>query len=338
MSEETILVVEDNEAMRQAIQMVLETDGFRVVTAINGASALQKMRGENLFPDLIVSDIAMPEMDGYEFFEKVRSQPEWVTIPFVFLTARGSREDLFEGKKIGAEDYLVKPVSRQDLIITVRSRLLRNQQILLAQLENAYQLSLIMLSNAIESRDNYSRGHIERVMAYSLAIARQMQLTETHMKTLQLGSILHDIGKILIGEHIFRKTGPLSEENWVEIRQHPVTGVELIKNISYLVPAIPVILYHHERWDGQGYPYGLSGEQIPITARIVAVAESLDALTTPRVYRKACTPQQAYQLILLGRGSQYDPAVVDAFQATWEEISAQMQPSHPAQSPAAGLV
>ena len=189
-----VLVVEDNEILKQGLQLLLEADGFSVNTAGNGLEALEQM--QETCPDLILSDISMPEMDGYAFFDSVRANPEWVAIPFIYLTARGNRDEVFEGKKLGVEDYLVKPINRQELVSSVRSRLARSQELLLAQLQQAYQASLIMLSNAIELRDQYTRGHVERVMDFSMTIAEEMGWNSIQKSGLQFGSILHDIGKI----------------------------------------------------------------------------------------------------------------------------------------------
>lgn len=315
-----ILVVEDNDVLRQGLRLLLENDGFQVACASQGLEALEQMQAQT--PDFILSDISMPEMDGYSFFEAVRARPEWVPIPFVFLTAHAGRDDVFEGKKLGAEDYLVKPVNRQELISTVRSRLARSQELQLAQVEQAYEASLIMLSNAIEQRDMYTRKHVERVKAYSMTIARRMGLNLSQMKALHFGSILHDIGKIYIRENILKKPGKLSTEEWVEMKQHPILGAELIQNIPYLAPAIPVVRHHHERWDGQGYPDGVAGEDIPIAARVVAVADALDAMTSARTYKPACSLTEAYDEILHCSGIRYDPAVVQAFQQVWTEIEA----------------
>jgi putative two-component system response regulator len=329
-NEATIMVVDDNFILRQGLQLLLEADGYRVETAPNGLEALDKMVAHA--PDLILSDVAMPGMDGYSFFEEVRERPEWVTIPFIFLTAHGDRQEMFNGKGLGAEDYLVKPVSRHELILTVRSRLARSQQILLAQLQTAYQSSLIMLSNAIELRDEYTRGHVERVMDYSLIIAHSMGWTNGRLQPLRLGSILHDIGKIHIREAVLHKPGPLDQEEWLEMRQHPIIGAELIKNIEYLEAAMPIVRHHHERWDGNGYPDGLKGEAIPELARLVAVADSLDAMTYTRVYQAALSPERAYQEIIRNSGTAYDPLIVEAFTSVWPAIRLRMHNPPPASS------
>lgn len=314
----TILIVEDHKILREGLQILLETEEFEVLSAIHGLDALEQM--EMKCPDLILSDISMPEMDGYTFYDSVRTRSEWVAIPFIFLTARGERDDIFASKKLGVEDYLVKPVDRHELITTIRSRLERSQQLMLAQLQHAYEASLIMLANAIELRDEYTRGHVERVKRYSLLIAEHMGWTPPQMGALQFGAILHDIGKIYVSESILRKAGPLDEEEWDEMKCHSAVGAELLQNIPYLSAAIPIIRYHHERWDGKGYPDGLAGEEIPLGARIVAVADSFDAMTTMRVYQEANTPQQAQDEIRTGSGILYDPTVVDAFMAVLDQI------------------
>jgi len=318
MGKEIILIVEDNEVLREGLHMLIEAEGFQVISAQHGLDALNKMR--KTYPDLILSDISMPEMDGFEFYEAIRKEPEWVTIPFVFLTAKGDRGDVFASKKLGVEDYLVKPVGRDELITTIRSRLDRNQQLMLAQLHQSYEASLILLANAIELRDKYTRGHVERVTHYAMVIADKMGVSDTQKGYLRFGAILHDIGKIYISENILYKAGPLDENEWAEMKRHASIGAELLQSISYLYNSIPVIRHHHERWDGKGYPDGLIGHEIPLGARIVAVADSFDAMTTARVYHQAIHREVALQEILAGRGTQYDPEVVDAFRASWNKI------------------
>jgi putative two-component system response regulator len=313
-----LLVVEDHDVLREGLQILLEAEGYRVITAIHGKDALQQM--EKAVPDLILSDISMPEMDGYKFYESVRLHPEWVTIPFIFLTARGDRDDVFASKKLGVEDYLVKPVERQELVTTIHSRLERSRQLMFAQLQQAYEASLIMLANAIELRDSYTRGHVERVRDLSVLIARELRLNESQIEALRFGAILHDIGKIYISEGVLRKAGSLNELEWKEMKRHSEIGAELLSKVPYLNAAIPIILYHHERWDGRGYPRGLVGEEIPIEARIAAVADAFDAMTTVRVYRSKSKPEQAVQEIIDGRGSRYDPKVVEAFLAILDRI------------------
>jgi len=315
MSGETILIVEDNQVLRDGIREILAVEGYHVLCASNGKEALEEMATFN--PDLILSDIAMPEMDGFEFLRAVRSRPEWVTIPFLILTARGEKDDVLIGKSLGAEDYLVKPLTRQELLTAVHARLSRAQEIKLAQLHKAYEDSLTALANAIDVRDPYTRGHVERVTAYAQVIAQQMGCRDGLIEQIRFGSILHDIGKIVIQDEVLLKSAPLTEDEWQRMRQHPITGAEMIKDITYLAAAAPIIRHHHERWDGSGYPDGLKGEEIPLGARIVAVADSFDAMSIDRPYRDGRALEEAYQEILRCSGTHFDPQVVKAFQRAW---------------------
>ena len=173
MAEETILLVEDSEVLRRGLKSLLEQEEYAVVTGGNGVEALEQLK--SVTPDLILADILMPEMDGYALFEAIRSRPEWISIPFIFLTARRERKHILAGKRLGAEDYLLKPISPDDLLIAIRSRLGRSQQLLLAEIQESYETSLIMLANAIEVRDPYTRGHVERVMNYAQTIAEYLE-------------------------------------------------------------------------------------------------------------------------------------------------------------------
>jgi len=309
------MVVEDNHVLREGLRDILAFEGFNVLSAANGVEALEKMKFTS--PDLILSDISMPVMDGYDFYQSVRTRDDWITIPFVFLTARGEREDILRGKNLGAEDYLVKPLSREELLTAIRSRLSRSQQIKVAQLHQAYEASLTVLANAIDVRDPYTRGHVERVTAYAQELAAQMACQEEFIEQLRFGAILHDIGKIVIQEATLFKAEKLTEKEWTEIKMHPVTGAEMIRDIPYLAPAVPFVRYHHERWDGTGYPEGLVGEGIPLGARIISVADGFDAMTIDRPYRQGRSLQEAHQEILRCKGSQFDPTVVNAFEKAW---------------------
>lgn len=317
MHREILLIVEDNQVLREGLDEMLGLEGFAVYTAANGREALEKMSA--IQPDLILSDIAMPVMDGFEFFRAVRSRPEWLAIPFIFLTARGEKEDVLSGKDLGAEDYLIKPLSREELLTAVRARLTRSRQLRMAQLQRAYENSLTVLANAIEVRDQYPPGHVERVMAYTLTLAEGLGWRGKQLQQLRLGAILHDIGKIHISETTLCKTQPLTAEELAEIRLHPLIGVDVIKDVPYLAPAVPVVRYHHERWNGQGYPEGLAGVKIPLAARLVAVADSFEAMTTDRPYRQALSAQAARAEILNQAGAQFDPVVAATFLKAWED-------------------
>jgi putative nucleotidyltransferase with HDIG domain len=194
----------------------------------------------------------------------------------------------------------------------------RSNQLRIAQLREAYEGTLTMLANAIEVRDPYTRGHVERVRDYALMLAQEIGLDQPLLDSLRFGAILHDIGKIHINDVILRKSETLSSQEWDWIKQHPVIGAEMVRDIPYLQSAVPVILYHHEFWDGSGYPEGLTGEDIPLIARIVVVVDAFDAMTTERAYQPAKSPQDAMDEIVQNAGIKYDPAIVAALQKGWD--------------------
>ncbi len=315
MANETLLIVEDNHELRNGLKEMLAFEGYTVLAASSGPEALEQMNSVN--PDLIVSDVTMPGMDGFQFFEAVRARPDGVSIPFIFLSARGDREDVARGRSLGAEDYLVKPLTRSELLSAIQARLTRFRQIQIAQLEQSYQTSLMVLANAIEGRDRYTFGHVERVTEYAVALATHLGWQGKRIENLRLGAILHDVGKIFVDENILKKVKPLTDTEWTEIKEHPLRGAELLKDIHYLNPAIPIVRHHHERWNGKGYPSRLTGEEIPPEARVVSVADSFDAMTTTRSYHPAWPLDYAYNEIKRGSGAIYDPGVVNALEQCW---------------------
>jgi putative two-component system response regulator len=312
---QTLLVVEDDPAMLIALRDILEGAGYRVCTAANGRAALEVLAVEK--PALILSDISMPIMDGIGLFGAVRKLPGGTAIPFVFLTARGTRDDIFAGKSLGADDYITKPVTSHELLAAVHARLQRTGELMVAQLKAAYKASLTTLANAIEARDHSTRDHVERVNAYAQAMARALVWDDARCDSLEFGAILHDIGKIAVREFILSKPGPLTREETEEMRQHPQVGGRMIEGIPYLVAAMPIVLYHHERWDGTGYSAGLKGESIPEEARLLAVVDTFDAMTSDRPYHPAYPAEQAHQEIMSQAGRQFDPEMVEAFAACW---------------------
>jgi putative two-component system response regulator len=307
---QTLLIVEDDPAMLIALRDILESAGYVILTAENGQQALDILTDSK--PELILSDIAMPVMDG--LLEAVLQRPSGATIPFIFLTARGTREDIFTGKSLGVDDYITKPVTSKELLSAVRARLQRADEFaMMAQLLAAKD-SLRVLANAIENK----RYHVERVNDYAQAIAQELGWDDNHRDALEFGAILHDIGQVRIPETILLKAGPLTEDEWVEMRKHPEEGARMIEGIPYLAPAIPIVLHHHERWDGAGYPHGLHGEDIPIEARVLAVADTFDAMTSDRTYRKAFEPTIAHDEIIRQANRQFDPRMVEAFLKCWQ--------------------
>ena len=312
----TVLVVEDDPAMMVALRDILEGGGYSVVTASDGRSALQALEAE--VPALILSDISMPVMDGIELFETVRKDPRGAGIPFIFLTARGTREDIFAGKSLGADDYITKPITAAEVLAAVQARLVRSHELMLIQLQTAYKASLRTLANAIEARDSTTGDHVERVNAYAQTLAAELGWDESRRNALEFGAILHDIGKIAVPEAILSKRGPLTDEEWAEMRKHPEVGKRMIAGIPYLAPAVPIVLFHHERWDGKGYPDGLAGEAIPEEARLLSIVDTFDAMTSDRPYRPAIPVSVTFETILEQSGTQFDPGLVSVFVRCWE--------------------
>lgn len=307
-----MLVVEDDAAMLVAFRDILEGEGYSVSTAANGQEALSVL--ERIQPDLILSDISMPFMDGIKLLDAVRERPNGGAIPFIFITARGTREDVFAAKAKGVDDYITKPVTRHELVAAVEARLQRTDELMLIQLK----IVLRALANAIESRDPYTLNHVEAVNAYAQAIAVELGWEKEELETLEFAAILHDIGKIGVPEKVLTKTGPLNPDEWDDMRRHPIYGAHMIRGTPYLEDAIPVILHHHERWDGKGYPDGLVGDQIPTGARLLAVADTFHAMTSDRPYRAAIPAEKTFEEILAQSGRQFDPRMVEAFQRCWK--------------------
>jgi len=312
----TILIVEDDPAMLIALHDILTNAGYDVLTASNGKAALQEI--EQTQPALILSDISMPVMDGIQLFQAVRSKAIGVSIPFIFLTARGTRDDILAGKSMGVDDYITKPVTSNELVTAVRARLGRSKELMLVQMKESLKESVFALAHAIEMRDEYTHQHMHRLNAYAQVLGRELGWDESRLETLEFGAILHDIGKIYIPEAILCKEAALSDKEWVEMRKHPAVGARMIANVPYLSACAPIIRHHHENWDGSGYPDGLKGEAIPLEAQLLAVVDSFDAMTTDRSYRKRLPPQQAYDEICQLSGKQFSPLMVDAFQRCWE--------------------
>jgi cyclic di-GMP phosphodiesterase len=306
-----ILVVEDNEDLRQVIASTLELEGYLVLQAENGHAAMASL--QRATPDLILSDVNMPRMNGIEFYQALRKNQRWLTIPFIFLTANDSPVDIRAGRALGVEDYLTKPIDTADLLAVVNARLLRVLEVEVAQIGRAYLETVNVLANTIEGRDSYTHGHVERVAAYSRPLAEALGWAPEHLRTLEFGARLHDIGKIVVPDSVLNKPSSLSHDEWTIMKQHPAAGARILREISHLQVTLPYVLFHHERWDGSGYPHGLKGKDIPIEGRLLAVADVYDALTTARPYHPARNSYEVCQFLQTNAGRLFDPNLVDIF-------------------------
>ena len=306
-----ILVVEDNPEMRQSVANTLRLERYQVDQADNGQAALTLL--QRVTPDLILSDINMPRMGGIEFYRVVRQNPRWLLIPFIFLTAGDSPDEIRRGRSLGVEDYLTKPIESADLVSAVNGRLLRVAQVEVAQIGRSYLETVNVLANTIEGRDAYTHGHVERVAQYARALAETLGWAPEHLRMLEFGARLHDIGKIVIPDTILNKPTALTPAEWEAMKQHPAAGARILREISHLQSTLPYVLYHHERWDGSGYPHALKNKDIPVEGRLLAIVDVYDALTTARPYHPARTHYEVIQFLEKSAGRLFDPHLVPMF-------------------------
>ena len=321
-----ILIVDDEADGREILADLLDMPTYVLDFAHNGIEACAQAR--LLLPDLILLDVMMPYMDGYAVCQELRSTPETAEIPIVMLTALEGRDARVRALDAGADDFIAKPYDRVELRARVRSitRLNRYRTLLetrraadeqarifAAELERAYDATLEGWSRALDLRDKETEGHSRRVTDAALALAKTFGMSDDALVHMQRGALLHDIGKVGIPDSILLKPGPLSDEEWAIMKMHPVYAHELLSPIPFLHPTLDIPYCHHERWDGTGYPRGLSGEDIPIAARIFAVVDVWDALRSDRPYRMAWSEERVYKHIASLAGTHFDPAVVDVF-------------------------
>ncbi|NIP43878.1 MAG: HD domain-containing protein, partial [Aliifodinibius sp.] len=257
--------------------------------------------------------INMPEMGGVELYKSVRRNSRWITVPFIFLTSNSTPEEIQIGRELGVEDYLIKPIDPEELITVINGRLTRTAEVEVAHIGQAYLETVSVLANAIEGRDPYTRGHVERVTKYARWLAEELNWPQDQLRMLDFGGRLHDIGKIIVPDHVLKKPGRLSSDEWALMRQHPIAGAKILSEINHLKEALPYVLYHHERWDGKGYPHGLRQHEIPIEARVLAIADVYDALTTDRPYHPARPLNEVIKFFELETGKHFDPYLIPIF-------------------------
>ena len=283
-----ILIADDDELNRELLSEILMEERYSVVCAEDGDQALDAIQ-RNLV-DLALLDVMMPGKTGYDVCRAVKSQPETRFIPIVLVTGLSRVDERIQGITCGADDFLSKPVNRQELLARTRS-LLRIKEFT-DELENA-EAVLFSLALSIEAKDPYTRGHCDRLSNYSAAMAERLGLPQEQRVALRRAGVVHDIGKIAVPEHVLIKSGPLTADEWVIMKQHPVIGERICAPLKSFRLVLPIIRHHHEKLDGTGYPEGLRGDQIPLTARILQVTDIYDALTTDRPYRPALPQEEA---------------------------------------------
>ncbi len=344
MGSERILVVDDEPYVRTVIAAMLERSDYEPVMAASGQEALERVSKEAPF-DLILSDIMMQGLDGIGLLEQVRKLQ--ADVPVVVVTAVHDIGVAVSAMRRGAYDYLLKPFEREQLLgvvrraldyrklvqqnamyrqkleelVTARTEMLRQA---MADLEQSYDITLEALGDALDLKDAETEGHSKRVTAYTMALAQEMDLTPAQISVISRGAFLHDIGKMAIPDAILLKPGRLTAEEQMIMRKHCERGYEMLRKIPYLQEPAEIVFSHQEHYDGSGYPRGLRGEEIPLGARIFAVADTLDAITSDRPYRRAQSFEQARKEIARCAGTQFDPYVVEVYLSMgtriWEEL------------------
>jgi putative two-component system response regulator len=295
--------------MRDMVAGLVRDLGHDVVAVSDGRAALEAVGAHP--PDLVLSDVAMPKLTGFDLCRRLKTDLATRLIPVVLITGIGEEHKL-AGIEAGADDFLGKPFSPGELRARIRS-LLRMKRFT-DELESA-EAVLCTLAKSIEAKDPYTEGHCERLAEYSMALGRALGLAGEDLTALRRGGFLHDLGKVAVPESILLKPGPLTTEERAVMQRHPVVGEEICRPLRSLQPVLPIIRSHHERLDGSGYPDGLRGDAIPMTARILQVVDIFDAMTTDRPYRRGSSPASALES--LGAEAQkgwWDPMVVRAFQ------------------------
>lgn len=326
-----LLVIDDSPEVLKLMKMLL-SDEFDLELTTSAEKGLNILQEKN--PDLVLCDVMMPGMDGHTFCKKVKSHDDFKHIPVILVTARSGSEMIAEGIDAGADDYISKPFDSVELKARIRSLLrirqieselaLANQNLkmrtsdLVEQQRSLFLSTVKSLVSAIDAKDEYTRHHSARVTDFTLKIARKMGFRDKELEDLELAALLHDIGKIAVPENILNKPTKLTDEEFASIKEHPARGESILKPVVEMREITKIVRAHHEHYNGSGYPDGLKSREIPIGARIMAIADAYDSITSERPYRKASSHRQAIKEIIRHSGAQYDPEVVQYFLETCE--------------------
>ena len=315
-----IIVVDDDPIILKKAWNTLTDAGFKVVVLKSGKALLDHIK-DNAAPDLILMDISMPEMDGFEIIKELKkTDTGWRDVPVIFLTANDDEDAETKGLSLGAMDFIRKPFVPSVLVLRVRHvvELVRLQRDLESMVdektrenENLFLHVVESLADAIDAKDTYTNGHSGRVAVYSKKIAARYGYDEKRQEKIFMMGLLHDVGKIGVPDEVINKSGRLTDEEFACIKKHPAIGGKILSNIKEMPELAAGAKWHHERYDGRGYPQGLAGENIPEEARIITVADAYDAMTSNRSYRGALPQETVRGEIEKGKGSQFDPKFAD---------------------------
>jgi putative two-component system response regulator len=289
-----ILIVDDSTDNIRLVTEILnrQEEKYEIYSASDGLEAIEYIKMH--LPDLIMLDVVMPGMDGFEVCKIIKSDEQTRLIPIVMITALDSQQDRLRGLDAGVDDFVSKPFNVYELLARVKNLLKLRSYI--NELEHAEQV-IFSLARAVEAKDEYTEGHCERLSILAEEMGKELDLSDKDLQILRRGGILHDIGKIAIDDAILLKPGRLTDEEFDVIKKHPVIGENICKPLKTLRPVLPIIRYHQERYNGSGYPEGLEGDSIPIHARIIGIVDCYDALTTDRTYRKALSEEDAIKIM-----------------------------------------
>ena len=306
----TILIADDQAANRVLLEELLTAHGLQVVTVSNGAEVVPQLMTTQV--DLVLMDVMMPRLTGFQACEEIKNNPDTYLIPVILITALSDKQDRIAGIKAGADDFLSRPVDKTELLARVRSLLKLKQRT--DELERAESV-VFSLARSIEGKDPYAHGHCERLADYSARLGEQLGLSEDQITALRRAGIVHDVGEIAVPDAILLKPGRLTPDEWTIIREHSVVGERICAPLKSFRYVLPIIRHHHEKLDGSGYPDGLRGEAIPITARVLQIVNVYDALTTDRPYKKAFSIADALQTMKeeVTKGW-WDPHIFDQFE------------------------
>lgn len=318
-SARSVLVIDDEESVCKFIYIILNKEGYDVKTATIGDDALKIVKEAEI--DCILLDIIMPQMDGIDLLNEIKKINSG--IPVIMMSAVGTHDRVIKAFEKGAVDFIAKPFNIPQIKEAIKDAIAKHSTpitpgkgvstITEKVLKQSYIDLLATMTKILEIKDRYTKGHSERVKEYSIEIGQKLGLKDDELEIIEYAAMLHDIGKIAVSDVILLKPGRLNDEEWAVVKKHPAVSSDILSSLKLLHAELPAVRHHHERFDGKGYPDGLKGEVIPLYARILALADAYDAMTSARPYREALSKEDAIREIEKGKGSQFDPRLADIF-------------------------